>query len=443
MKAREVVLLVVIIAVGVLLYYGQTGKAGFHFNFDDGLVTGGRGYSYTESLTVDAPIPARLRITNAHGDVEVRGADQEGITITLEKRVWRKNEKEAKEVADALKAVIVKSAEEILLTTNRDEFPRKNFETSFRLTIPLHRDVSVENPYGDVEAGRIRDLRVDSPHGRILASDIEGEAVLANSYEDLEVRNVEAGCRINASHGDVRIYDVRGEVNVECPYGSVEAEGIGLGFTVVGPHSEITGRRIRGAADIRNSYEDITLREAAVVTIQGHHSEVDLEKIRGDVQIKNSYGLILVADLSGRLLIEGKNLEVSGKALTSPEIRIASSYEDVGLVDFSGPAAVTLSHGACSLQPRSLLNSPIDVRSEYGDIRLLWPTGESAPLEARSKGGNIEWRLPGSPSLRKENGETVVKAFPDATGKPAVFLSTSYADIHLEERAAEGRGQNP
>ena len=73
MKAREVVLLVVIIAAGVLLYYGQTGKAGFHFNFDDGLVTGGRGYSYTESLTVDAPIPARLRITNAHGDDEVRG----------------------------------------------------------------------------------------------------------------------------------------------------------------------------------------------------------------------------------------------------------------------------------------------------------------------------------------------------------------------------------
>lgn len=441
MKAREVVLLVVIIAAGVLLYYGQTGKAGFHLNFGDGPIMGDRGYSYTESLTVDAPIPARLKVINAHGSVEVQGADREGITITFEKTVRRRSEKEAKEVADALKAVIVKNAGEILLTTNRDEFPRKNFETSFRLTIPLHMDVSVDNPYGDVKAGRIKNLRIDTPHGRILASDIEGEAVLANSYEDLEVRNVEAGCRIDASHGEVRIYDVRGEVNVECPYGSVEAEGVGLGFTVVGPHSEIIGRRIQGAADIQNSYEDITLRDAAAVTIRGQHSGVDLEKIRGDVQIMNSYGRVIIAGLSGRLFIEGKSLEVSGKSLTSPEIRISSSYEDVGLVDFSGPATVTLSHGACSLQPRSLMNSPIDVRSEYGEIRLLWPSGESVTLEARSKGGNIEWKLPGSPALRKENGETVVKAFPGAAGEPAVYLSTSYADIYLEERTAESRGE--
>jgi hypothetical protein len=56
MKAREVLLLVLIVIVGVLLYQANTGGLKLDWDWDGPI--GGRTFDFEESLTLEAPVPA-------------------------------------------------------------------------------------------------------------------------------------------------------------------------------------------------------------------------------------------------------------------------------------------------------------------------------------------------------------------------------------------------
>ncbi len=108
MKGKEIVLLILIIVAGVIFYYAQTGKFHFGLNWEDDFFFTGEEYTYEESQVVEPPLAARLQLTNAHGDVEIQGTDEERVTITLQKKIWRRNEEQAKEVSDKLHMTITK-----------------------------------------------------------------------------------------------------------------------------------------------------------------------------------------------------------------------------------------------------------------------------------------------------------------------------------------------
>jgi hypothetical protein len=75
----------------------------------------------------------------------------------------------------------------------------------------------------------------------------------------------------------------------------------------------------------------------------------------------------------------------------------------------------------------------MDVRNEYGTIDLVWPSGETARLEARSKGGSVSWGLAERPDVDQTNGVSLVKAFTSSAGSPLNYLSTTYDNVRIEE----------
>ena len=56
MKAREVLLLILIVFVGVLLYQANTGGLKLDWDWDGPI--GSRTFDFEESLTLEAPVPA-------------------------------------------------------------------------------------------------------------------------------------------------------------------------------------------------------------------------------------------------------------------------------------------------------------------------------------------------------------------------------------------------
>jgi len=432
MKAKEIILLILIIVAGVFFYHAYTGKLDFSFAIDDHFFFLTDEFAYEEFQELEPLFPPKLQIINAHGDIEIQGTDEERITISFQKKIHRKNEEQAKEVSDKLKMIINKDAHQLTISTNRDEFRRTNFRTSFRISLPPGMDVEVENSHGTVKASKVRNTNISNRHGKIIASDIGGDLVIKNSYKDVEIENVQSDCQLESKHSTIFIKSVKGKTQIDHRYGKIHLENISQDVKVEGSHSEIFGKNLMGSVEIETSYKDIALFDVGPTKIRGHHSLVEVEGAREYLDVKDNYGKVKVNNIQGDLIIEGKNLDLYGKTIVGQKIYISSSYGNIELSEFSGQTTILLSHGEIVLEPSPLTHS-IEVKGKYADIKFYWPLGGKYPFEAKAKYGDIKWRLPIELTFQEENNVSSIKAFLQEKENPPIFISTSYGTIRIEE----------
>ncbi len=430
MKAKEIILLILIIAVGVTFYHAHTGK--IYIDIDDHIFFDHEKFVYEEFQELEPPFPPRLQVINAHGDIEIQGTDEGRITVSFEKTIWRRNEEQAKEIADELKMIIDKDAHQLTISTNRSEFRRRNFRTNFKISLPAGMDIEVNNSYGEVKTVKVGNTNIKNRHGKIIASDIAGELLIENSYKDIEVDNVQSDCQIEGKHADVFVNGVKGKTQVVHQYGKVRLENISQDVKIEGSHSGVYGENLMGSVEVTTSYKKIALFNVGPTKIRARHSPVEVDGAREYVDIEDNYSKVRVDNLQGDLLVDGKNLGVYGKSIVGQKIYITSSYRNVELSEFSGKTTIFLEHGDIVLNP-SPLTHPIEVKGRYAGIKFYWPLREKYPFEAKAKNGDIKWRLPDEMSIQEEDHMSIVKAFLEEKEKPSIFLSTSYSTIRIEE----------
>lgn len=431
MKAKEIVLLIFIIAAGVLFYHAKTGKINVDWNLEDYIYLDFRQFTFEESQVIEPPFPCSLKVVNAHGNVEIQGTESEKITVTLEKKIWRRNEEEAKKIAEKLHPVVNKDDLAVILATNRDEFRKRNFETNFRITIPLNTNIDVKNSHGLVKASRVGNAAIHNLHGKVVASEVKGDLRIENSHEDIELEAIGSRCDLRTKHSTISAKLVEGEMAIEQSHGLIRLQKVAQKITIDGIHTEIEGEDLAGPLDIQNSYEKISLVRVGPTKIQGHHSTIEADEVNGNLEIRDNYESAKLSNVRGNLNISGKSLAVSGRNIVGEEIYVSSSHENVELIDFSAKTTVLSSHGDVILDPFPLTGS-IEVRCEYSAITFYWPEGEQYPFEAQTKNGDIHWHLPGEISAEEKNSLSVVRAFLDLREKPRILLSTTYSDILIE-----------
>jgi DUF4097 and DUF4098 domain-containing protein YvlB len=433
MKAKEIILAILIIVVGAFIYYAQSGRLDWEFDNEVGpFFTNWDEFTYEETQEIQAPLPQQLQVINAHGQVEIQGTDGDKVMVSFKKRIWRKNESEAKKVADQLKMIMNREDLKLVLSTNRDEFRQKRFETDFKISVPAGMNVLVRNSYGLVKTEKTGKTDITNPHGNVDVSEVGGDLILENSYENIEVRGVQGGCRITGPHSSLTVSNIQGELIIDHSYGEIRLENIEKGVTVDGAHSTVSGKGLSGSAEIQSSYEKITLVDVGPAKIRAHHCDVEIDGATGLVDITDNYGRLQISNVQGNLKVDGPNLEIIAKAVNAEDIWISSSHENVELLGFSGKATVLLNHGDVALEPDSI-TGPMEVQASYSNIRLAWPKGGRYPFEAEARSGNITWGLAEKPSMEKTNGTSTTKAFLEESGKPSIKLSTTYGDIRVEE----------
>lgn len=437
MRAREIVLALLIILAGVSLTYFKQGRLPL-----DGELFGwsGQEFRFEETRDIPGPAPAWLEVANSHGAVTVEAAATDAVRIVFSKRVWRKDEAAAKEVAEAIKLIANQTGDRLVLSTNRAEFTTKRFETDIRVQVPAATSVLVKNAYGPVKASGVARADLISSHGRVSASGIAGPLVVRTSYEPVDVDGIAGDCRIEAPRGEVNVRSVEGELVIESSYERIRVERTSKTLTIVGSHSDILARELGGRAEIGSSYEAIRVAGAKDVRIRGLQCDIVLTEISGAAEVVNDHGSVRAKGVAGGLKVEGRDLGVSASEIAGPEIRIATSYQDVDLLDFTGPALIILGHGDLRLRPRSL-DATVEVQGSYAAVDLEWPAGMVAPLEAKTTSGEIHWRLAGQPASLTANGSSELKAFPEAAGKPGLKIVTSYGDVTIREAGSPAKNE--
>jgi Toastrack DUF4097 len=433
MKFREILLVIVLVLAGLVLFQLKTGRWSLddiNWGDDFGIVT--QEATAEETRTLGAPLPPVLEIENSHGWVEVRGADQDFAQLTFKKAAWRRKKDDAEAVVAQLKYTMTATADKLVLGTNRDEFRRKNFETGFVLTVPRGTSVRVTNSYGSVRIEGVKDVWLRNSHGEIFASNVPGACDVETSYDDLEVRDIGGVCRLVNSHADVRAGAVKGDLTVRTSYARIRIEDAGGSADLGGSNTDVEARRITGAVTVDASYEKVVLADVGPAKVTGHNLAVTAEGVRGDLEVETSYEPVRATNVQGRLIVEAHNSAVSATGIAGPAVSVRTSYENVSLADFSADTTVVCHNGAVNLTPRDLKRG-LDVRNEDGPIELVWPSGEKARFEARSKGGSVKWGLSDRPDVDESNGSAVLKAYGGETAAPVIYLSTSYDSIRIVE----------
>ncbi|MBS3818003.1 DUF4097 family beta strand repeat protein [bacterium] len=430
MKAKEIILLIFIIIGGVFLYHVQTGKIHFHWDWEEGFSPFEEDFVFEETEKIEPPFPSQMQVVNAHGNVHIEGTEEEIITIKLKKKIWRNRKENAEKVSQDLTLNIIRESSQIILTTNRDEFPKKNFRTHFTVTVPSEMSVKVRNAYGKVESSHVGPLDITNPHGEVEVSDIEGNLTLQNSYKDVQVTGVHSECQIETKYSSLRAQDISGDLRIRHRYGEIHLEKISGKVDIDGNNSEIIGNHLGGPVMIETSRKKVSLLDTGSAVIRGHHSPIEVRKVHKSLDIQDKYGRIHLEEIHGNLRVEGKSLEVYGKNIRGEKISIASSYKDVELEGFSGNTYIRLSHGDIILTPYPLTH-PISAKGNYADITFNWPGKEKYPFEAQAEKGNLDWNLSAKLSYKKKNGVTLVKAFSEEKGKPSISLTTRYGTIKV------------
>jgi len=85
MKAKEIIVLILIIGAGIFFYHAQTGKLNIDWQIDGHFLFNYEEFSYEETQQIEAPLPQFIKINNAHGQVEVQGGQEGKVTIIFQK----------------------------------------------------------------------------------------------------------------------------------------------------------------------------------------------------------------------------------------------------------------------------------------------------------------------------------------------------------------------
>lgn len=432
MKAKEIILLILIVAAGIIFYHAQTGKIWIDWEWEEGIFFGQEEFLYQESEEIHPPLPGVLHIVNAHGNIEVQGTQQETISIALEKKIYRRRQKQAEEVADKLEMVIQKNKRNIEISTNREDFRKRNFRTNFKIYVPESMELRVKNSYGVVDVFNAGNTEITNRYGKVYVSDIAGNLSVENSYKDVEVENILADCQIRTRSSSVRIDTVGGETQIVHRYGRISLENIDQDVTVDGSYSEVFGQYIAGLLDIQTSYKKISLFDVGQVKIRASNTRIEIDGAKDSVDVEDKYARINLNNIQGSLRVDGKNLEIYGKSVVGEMITLSTSYRKVELTEFQGKTEIVHSNGEVYLDPLPL-TQPITVNGRYTDIKFSWPRGGRYPIEAKVRGGDIDWGIPVGLSKQEENGYSIIKAFTEEKDKPSIFLSTTYGSIRIEE----------
>jgi len=432
MKAKEIILLILIIVVGILFTQLYTGEIDVYFDLEDDFIIVSNEFDYEDYQELEPPFPSLIQVTNSNGDIEILGTDENKITVSLRKKVWRRKEEKAQEIADELKMIIKKEADKWSISTSRDELRRKNIRTTFIISVPSSQNVEVKNSYGTVDVANVQNADITNRHGETIVSDIFGELSLKNSYRDVEVGNIKADVYVESHNSHVYVGQVQGKAHIVHSYGKIHLDDISKDVKVEGSHSEIYGEKLVGPVELESSYRKIALFDVGPTEIIGNNCEIEVEGAVGYLDIKNDYGKAKISNLKGDLVIDGKNLGVYGKTIVGEKISIKSSYRNIELSEFSGRTTIILSNGEMTLEPYPLTH-PMEVRGEYSTIKFSWPLGKKYPFEARVKNGDIEWKLPEEISIHEEDHTRTYKAFIQETGSPSILIYTSYRTIWITQ----------
>ena len=440
MKFKEVFLVVVLILAGLVLFQFKTGNwdlddMDWNWGDDSGFLVG-REYAVRGDPD-DRGSPAagdRGRQRPRLGRGPRRRPDRRPADVQEGRLAQDRGRSEGHRRPDQVQ--LTAAADKLTLTTNRDEFRQKNFETGFVLTVPRTMTVRITNGYGVVRVDGVKEATVAQPSRRALR--LEHRGPLHARDELRRPRGPERQGRVpdrqQPRRRPGRLGHGRPVASRRATPGSGSRTPAGRP-TCAARTSMSTPARVAGGRRRRDVLrEGLPLRRRPGHVI-GHNMAVTAENVRGDLDVRTSYETVQARDVQGDLLVDGHNSAVDGRrASAAPRSRSTTSYENVILSDFSAEVKVVLPQRRCrrsAARPQARHGRPQRIRRRSTSPGRRRNGPARGPLEGRAG----PWGLAEKPDVDQTNGESAGQGLHGQRRGPPDHLSTTYEDIRIKEGA--------
>ena len=466
MKASKIGLLILVLGFGGAVETAWSVRQNIGFGPQGCRVLAGRFYgssfSFDAEQTLPVPAGTAIEVVNAFGGVTVRAGAPGQVKIALRKVVFRPTEEQARAFANQIRIGAAVEGSVLRVGTNRDELENRaegrevGFETHFEVTVPPATAVTVRNEHGRVEVAdaaraditssfdevrlsRVSGAaRIQSRHGDVLASTVGGDLSLVARHGRVEVQDVQGGATVDSEHGDVSATRTGGLV-IRASFGEAGVEGVRGDLEVRSQHGPVTARNVSGAATIEGSFGDALVEKAggdARITVA--HGAIDAADVVGGVVAETSFGDVVLARVGGPVQVKVAHGGVKARALEKGA-QISASGADVVIDGFRGEVRVEVERGGVSLAPAGALTDPVWASAAQGAVRLEVPAGSRFVLDATAEPGEVQVDVPGlvvtSTTAGAAKGEI-------GGGGSSVHLQARHGDVRVQA-AATAAAKNP
>lgn len=466
MKASKIGLLILVLGFGGAVETAWSVRQNIGFGPQGCRVLAGRFYgsSFTFDAEQTQPVPAgtAIEVVNAFGGVTVRAGDPGQVKIALRKVVFRPTEEQARAFANEIRIDATVDGNVLRVGTNRDELENRSegrevgFETHFELTVPPATAVTVRNEHGRVEVAdaaraditssfdevrlsRVSGAaRIQSRHGDVLASTVGGDLSLVARHGRVELQDVQGRATVDSEHGDVSAARTGG-LDIRASFGDVGVEGVRGDVEVRSQHGPVTARDVSGAATIEGSFGDAQVEKAGGdVRITVAHGAIDAADVVGGVVAETSFGDVVLARVGGPVQVKVAHGGVKARALEKGA-QISASGADVVIDGFRGEVRVEVERGGVSLAPAGALTDPVWASAAHGAVRLEVPAGSRFVLDATAEPGEVQVDVPGLVLTSTSAGLTKGEI---GGGGSSVHLQARHGDVRVQA-ATTAAAKNP
>jgi DUF4097 and DUF4098 domain-containing protein YvlB len=465
-KASKIGLLILVLGFGGAIETAWSVRQNIGFGPQGCRVLAGRFYgsSFTFDAEQTQPVPAgtAIEVVNAFGGVTVRAGDPGQVKIALRKVVFRPTEEQARAFANQIRINAAVDGNVLRVGTNRDELENHSearevgFETHFELTVPAATEVTVRNEHGrvqvadaaraditssfdEVRLSRVSGAaRIQSRHGDVLASTVGGDLSLVARFGRVELQDVQGRAIVDSEHGDVSAARTGG-LDIRASFGDVRVEGVRGDVEVRSQHGPVTARDVSGAATIEGSFGDAQVEKAGGdVRITVAHGAIDAADVVGGVVAETSFGDVVLARVGGPVQVKVAHGGVKARALEKGA-QISASGADVEIDGFRGEVRVEVERGGVSLAPAGALTDPVWASAAQGAVRLEVPAGSRFVLDATAEPGEVQVDVPGLVLTSTTAGVTKGEI---GGGGASVHLQARHGDVRVHA-ATTTAAKNP
>ena len=466
MKASKIGLLILVLGFGGAVETAWSVRQNIGFGPQGCRVLAGRFYgsSFTFDAERTQPVPAgtAIEVVNAFGGVTLRAGDPGQVKIALRKVVFRPTEEQARAFANEIRIDATLDGSLLRVGTNRDELENRSegrevgFETHFELTVPPATAVTVRNEHGRVEVAdaaraditssfdevrlsRVSGAaRIQSRHGDVLASTVGGDLSVVARHGRVELQDVQGRATVDSEHGDVRA-DRTGGIVIRASFGEVGVEGVRGDVEVRSQHGPVTARDVTGAATIEGSFGDARVEKAggdARITVA--HGAVEAADVAAGLVAETSFGDVVLARVGGPVQVKVAHGGVNARVLEKGA-QISASGADVVIDGFRGEVRVEVDRGGVSLTPAGALTDPVWASAAHGAVRLEVSAGSRFVLDATAEPGEVQVDVPGLVLTSTSAGLTKGEI---GGGGSSVHLQARHGDVRVQA-ATTAAAKNP
>lgn len=421
MKKRDIIIAVIVIALGVTYNAIRTGDIRFYSGCSSesrNLLDRRHPVSFPqEDIRYETGSVKKIKINNPAGDIEVVKSTDGAILVKPVVVAYHRNQGKAEGIAKDVKVTSRVTDEQAVIGIDFDRnHLYRRVRIRFQCFIPEDVELEIKNRYGNVDVNGVgRNINIDERYG------------------DLFIKDIDSLLTVKSHDGRVRIYDITGGVQLHSNHSRVKIRNVpSIKAKIL--HTKLYIEDVKEDVEITHaSYGRIEIERAGPLDIDARHTRIKIKDINDKITLKNSHAPVYLENVEGNVNIEARDCRLGLTNVVSDNLVVKNSYSYVDMENVSGKNLDVLLNNGELRVVFDRFDEKISIKTKGADVALHYPESLKPAFNITAMNGKIDNRTNAQSTVEEERGKRTLNTM---DGMPQIIIDTEYGDVLLKNSKA-------